>query len=176
MSWTQGSIVWHWVHEFLTLWKPTTLPDSMVIPGRTSRPTSRAHLAWAVTRHSGFRRSTRIMIAAAARPRTIPAPATQRITFSVLPEKRPSWDTLLASVGVVAVVVELQLGHLVGVLADLLREGERHERGALVVVADLAVLLVRVNGAELHQFGPLVLLVVLLVGRVFPVSYTHLRA
>src|SRR6185436_3231433 len=56
MSWTQGSIVWHWVHEFLTLWKPTTLPDSMVIPGRTSRPTSRAHLAWAVTRHSGFPR------------------------------------------------------------------------------------------------------------------------
>src|SRR5262245_33444674 len=116
----------------------------MVMPGRMSRPTRRAHLAWAVTLHSGFRTSTTTMMAADARPRTIPAPATQRMTFSVPPEKRPSWDTLLASVRVVAVVVELHLDHFVGVLPDLLRKVEGDEGRALVVVAGLAVLLVRV--------------------------------
>src|SRR6185295_12105668 len=130
------------------------------------RPTSSAHFAAAVTRHSGFRTSTKIMIAADASPSTIPAPATQRITFSVLPENRPSWVKSLASVRVVAVVVELQLGHLMGVLADLFREVERHVGRALVVVAALAILGVRVDGAQLDQLGPLVLLVVLLVGRI----------
>src|SRR5262245_60492021 len=124
MSFIHGSMVWHWVHEFFTLWKPTTLPDSIVIPGRPRSPTRSAHLAAAVTRHSGFRTSTTIMTAAEARPSTIPAPATQRMTFSVLPEKRPSPVTSLASVRMVAVVVELQLLDLVGVLPDLLREIE----------------------------------------------------
>src|SRR5262245_34647411 len=166
MSLTQGSIVWHWVHEFLTLWKPTTLPDSIVIAGRRSRPTRSAHLAAAVPLHSGFRTSTNTMIPAAARPSRIPAPESQRITFSVLPEKRPSWDTSLASVRVIAVVVELHLEDFVGVLADFLREVERHEGRALVVVAALAVLLVRMDRAQLDDVGPLVLLGVLLIGRV----------
>src|SRR5689334_17913772 len=149
MSWTQRSIVWHWVQEFFTLWKPTTLPESIVMPGRTRSPTRSAHFAWADTRHSGFRSSTTIRMPAAASPRRIPAPETQRMTFSVLPENRPSCDTSLASVRVVAVVVELQLRHLVRVLADLLGEGEGHEGRALLVVAGLAVVLVGVDGAQL---------------------------
>src|SRR5688500_1529162 len=134
--------------------------------GRTRSPTRSDHLAAVETRHWGFLTSTKSMIAAEASPSTIPAPVTQRITFSVLPENRPSWLTSLASVRVVAVVVEFQLGHLVGVLADLLREIEGHVRGTLVVVTALAVLLVCVDGAQLYELRPLVLLVVFLVGRI----------
>src|SRR5689334_23274747 len=134
MSFTQGSIVWHCVQEFFTLWNPTTLPDSIVTAGSTKTPTRRVHFAAALTRQSGLRKRTKTRTAADVRPSRMPAPETQRMTLSRSPENRPLSCTLLASVRVIAVVVEFQLLDLVSVLADLFGEGELHEGGTLLVV------------------------------------------
>src|SRR5215204_2946513 len=134
MSATQGSMVWHWVQEFFTLWKPTTLPNSIVTAGSRKRPTSSVHFAAALTRQLGLRRRTVKRTAAQARPIRIPAPESQRMRLSVSPEKKPPSSILLAPVRVVAVVVVLELGHVVGVLPDLLGEVELHVGRALLVV------------------------------------------
>src|SRR5579859_938946 len=162
MSASHGSIVWHWVQDCAVLWNPTTFPESIVIRGRTKSPTRSVHLAAVVTRHSGFRTRTKSRMTAEASPRRIPAPDSQRMTFSVLPEKKPSPFTLLASVGVVAVVVELELDHFMGVFPDLLGEVERLESRALLGMTALAGLLVGMDGTQLDEIGPLILLVFLL--------------
>src|SRR5213079_327712 len=98
---------------------------------------------------------------------TTPAPVAQRMTLSRSPEKSPSACNLFSlAVLVVARVVGLHLDDFVSVLADLVRELELGVIGALVGVAALAILFFRVAGAQFHQVRPLILFVVLLVGRV----------